>query len=90
MLTRYRAHVVVPRVIEAEMAVLKGIIGAVVVSIEGRKSLYKEQRRVLKRLATRPRGSEPEHARLRFTPTTSPRQRRMPRAGASSSTKSRA
>ena len=52
MLTRYRAHVVVPRVVEAEMAVLKGIIGAVVVSIEGRKSVYKEQRRVLKRLAT--------------------------------------
>ena len=51
-LTRYRAHVVVPRVVEAEMAVLKGIIGAVVVSIEGRKDLYKEQRRVLKRLAT--------------------------------------
>lgn len=51
-LTRYRAHVVVPRVIEAEMAVLKGIIGAVVVSIDGRKELYKEQRRVLKRLAT--------------------------------------
>jgi dGTPase len=50
-LTRYRAHVVVPRVIEAEMAVLKGIIGATVVSIEGRRSLYKEQRRVLKRLA---------------------------------------
>lgn len=50
-LTRYRAHVVVPRVVEAEMAVLKGIIGAVVVSIEGRKDLYKEQRRVLKRLA---------------------------------------
>jgi len=52
VLTRYRAHVVVPRVVEAEMAVLKGIIGAVVVSIEGRKALYKEQRRVLKRLAT--------------------------------------
>ena len=52
VLTRYRAHVVVPRVIEAEMAVLKGIIGAFVVSIEGRKQLYKEQRRVLKRLAT--------------------------------------
>lgn len=51
-LTRYRAHVVVPRVIEAEMAVLKGTIGAFVVSMEGRKSLYKEQRRVLKRLAT--------------------------------------
>jgi dGTPase len=52
VLTRYRAHVVGPRVIEAEMAVLKGIIGAVVVSIEGRKTVYKEQRRVLKRLAT--------------------------------------
>ncbi len=51
VLTRYRAHVVVPRVIEAEMAVLKGIIGAFVVSIEGRKALYKEQRGVLKRLA---------------------------------------
>lgn len=51
-LTRYRAHVVVPRVVEAEMAVLKGIIGAVVVSIEGRRSVYREQRRVLKRLAT--------------------------------------
>ncbi|MEJ1155557.1 deoxyguanosinetriphosphate triphosphohydrolase [Microbacterium sp. Mu-86] len=52
VLTRYQAHVVVPRVIEAEMAVLKGIIGAFVVSIEGRKELYKEQRRMLKRLAT--------------------------------------
>ncbi|GAA2069401.1 deoxyguanosinetriphosphate triphosphohydrolase [Microbacterium hatanonis] len=51
-LTRYRAHVVVPRVVEAEMAVLKGIIGATVVSIDGRKALYKEQRGVLKRLAS--------------------------------------
>jgi len=51
-LTRYRGHVVVPRVIEAEMAVLKGTIGAFVVSIEGRKGLYKEQRHVLKRLAS--------------------------------------
>ena len=52
VLTRYRAHVVVPRVVEAEMAVLKGIIGAFVVSIDGRKALYKEQRTVLKRLAS--------------------------------------
>ncbi|GAA2014239.1 deoxyguanosinetriphosphate triphosphohydrolase [Microbacterium ulmi] len=52
VLTRYRAHVVVPRIIEAEMAVLKGVIGAFVVSIDGRKTLYKEQRGVLKRLAT--------------------------------------
>ena len=51
VLTRYRGRVVVPRVIEAEMAVLKGTIGAFVVTIEGRKTLYKEQRRVLKRLA---------------------------------------
>ncbi|MCT9820030.1 deoxyguanosinetriphosphate triphosphohydrolase [Microbacterium sp. W1N] len=52
VLTRYRGRVIVPRVIEAEMAVLKGVIGAFVVSIEGRKGLYKEQRRVLGRLAT--------------------------------------
>ncbi len=51
-LTRYRAHVIVPRIIEVEMAVLKGIIGTFVVSIEGRKTLYKEQRRLLSRLAT--------------------------------------
>ncbi|MGX1694458.1 deoxyguanosinetriphosphate triphosphohydrolase [Microbacterium keratanolyticum] len=51
-LTRYRAHVVVPRVVEVEIAVLKGIIGATVVTIDGRKELYREQRRVLKRLAT--------------------------------------
>jgi dGTPase len=65
-LTRYRAHVVVPRVVEAEMAVLKGIIGAAVVSIEGRKTLYKEQRRVLGRLATalweRPEALDAMHA----------------------------
>ncbi len=51
-LVRYSAHVVVPKVIEAEMAVLKGIVGAFVVSIDRRKHLYKEQRRMLKRLAT--------------------------------------
>ncbi len=50
-LTRYHARVVVPRVVETEIAALKGVIGATVVSIEGRKELYKEQRRVLKRLA---------------------------------------
>jgi hypothetical protein len=32
--------------------VSKGIIGAFVVTIDGRRGLYKEQRRVLKRLAT--------------------------------------
>lgn len=66
VLTRYRAHVVVPRVVEAEMAVLKGIIGAAVVSIDGRKALYKEQRRVLGRLASalweRPEALDAIHA----------------------------
>ena len=52
VLTRYRAHVVVPKTIETEIAVLKGIVGAHVVTIEGRKSFYKEQRRLLKRLAS--------------------------------------
>lgn len=51
VLTRYRGRVIVPRVIEVEMAVLKGVLGAFVVTIDGRKGLYKEQRRVLKRLA---------------------------------------
>lgn len=51
-MARYQAHVVVPRSVETEVAVLKGIIGAAVVSIDGRKPIYKEQRKVLKRLAT--------------------------------------
>lgn len=50
-LARYNAHVVVPRVVEIEIAVLKGIMGQAIVTIEARKGVYKEQRRVLKRLA---------------------------------------
>jgi dGTPase len=80
VLTRYRGHLVVPRVVEAEMAVLKGIIGAVVVSIEGRKDLYKEQRRVLKRLATalweRPEALDALHAQdFAVAPTDAARRR---------------
>jgi dGTPase len=81
VLTRYRAHVVVPKVIEAEMAVLKGIIGAFVVSIEGRKELYKEQRRVLKRLATalweRPDALDAMHAADFATADTDAAKRRV-------------
>ncbi|WP_051008027.1 deoxyguanosinetriphosphate triphosphohydrolase [Microbacterium yannicii] len=81
VLTRYRGHLVVPRVVEAEMAVLKGIIGAVVVSIEGRKDLYKEQRRVLKRLATalweRPEALDPLHAQDLATADTDAARRRV-------------
>ncbi len=50
-LARYNAHVVVPKVIEAEIAVLKGIMGQAIVTIDARRGVYKEQRRVLKRLA---------------------------------------
>ncbi len=50
-LVRYAAHVVVPREIEAEIAVLKGIVGASVMSLEQRRPLYAEQRNMLARLA---------------------------------------
>ena len=52
LLTRYQAQVVVPRVVEVEMAVLKGIIGAFVVSRQGRKRIYRNQRELLTGLAT--------------------------------------
>jgi len=50
-LTRYGAHVVVPREVELEIAVLKGIMGASIVTIEERRRVYEEQRRVLTRIA---------------------------------------
>lgn len=50
-LTRYGAHVVVPREIELEIAVLKGIMGASIVTIDARRGVYAEQRRVLTRIA---------------------------------------
>jgi len=50
-IARYSGHVVVPRVVETEIAVLKGIMGQAIVTIEARKGVYKEQRRVLSRLA---------------------------------------
>ncbi|GGD39258.1 deoxyguanosinetriphosphate triphosphohydrolase [Microbacterium faecale] len=50
-LTRYGADVVVPREIELEIAALKGIMGASIVTIEARRNVYVEQRRVLTRIA---------------------------------------
>jgi len=50
-LARYAGHVVVPRVVETEIAVLKGIMGQAIVTIDARKGVYKEQRKVLTRLA---------------------------------------
>lgn len=50
-LTRFAAHVVVPRDVECEIAVLKGVVGKMVMSHESRKDLYLQQREVLIRLA---------------------------------------
>src|SRR5690606_18158008 len=51
-LARFGGQVVVPREVQVEIAVLKGVVGAVVVSGAGRKALYREQRQVLARLAS--------------------------------------
>lgn len=51
-LARFGGQVIVPREVDVEIAVLKGVVGAVVVSRAGRKSLYREQRQVLARLAS--------------------------------------
>jgi dGTPase len=51
LLTRFGADVVVPRGIEAEIAVLKGIVAAFVMSENRRQPLYVEQRAVLTDLA---------------------------------------
>jgi dGTPase len=50
-LIRFNAHLAVPREIEAEIAVLKGIVAANVMSTNSRKPLYTEQREVLTGLA---------------------------------------
>ena len=50
-LIRFGAHVVVPREIQAEIAVLKGIVAAFVMSRNTRRPIYVEQRQVLTLLA---------------------------------------
>ncbi|WOF24679.1 deoxyguanosinetriphosphate triphosphohydrolase [Microbacterium betulae] len=50
-LTRYGGHVVVPRDVDTEIAVLKGLMGSTIVTIDERKHVYAEQRRVLARIA---------------------------------------
>ena len=50
-LARYRAHVVVPRQIAAEIATLKGIVGAYVMGDDRRQPAYARQREVLTELA---------------------------------------
>ncbi|HEY5319706.1 MAG TPA: deoxyguanosinetriphosphate triphosphohydrolase [Galbitalea sp.] len=50
-LIRFSADVVVPREIQAEIAVLKGIVAANVMSTNARRPIYTQQRRVLIELA---------------------------------------
>ncbi len=50
-LVRFNAHLVVPREIAAEIAVLKGIVAANVMSTQARKPLYTRQREILATLA---------------------------------------
>jgi dGTPase len=50
-LIRFTGSVVVPREIQAEIAVLKGIVAAFVMSTTTRKPIYTEQRQVLTELA---------------------------------------
>jgi dGTPase len=50
-LIRFRANVVVPRDIEAEIAVLKGIVAAFVMSTNARRPIYAQQRETLTELA---------------------------------------
>jgi dGTPase len=50
-LIRFRAHVVVPREVQAEIGVLKGIVAAVVMSTHVRQPIYAEQRETLTYLA---------------------------------------
>jgi dGTPase len=50
-LIRFAANVVVPREIQAEIAVLKGIVAANVMSTNARKPIYAQQRDILTQLA---------------------------------------
>ncbi|MEQ1736082.1 MAG: deoxyguanosinetriphosphate triphosphohydrolase [Rhodoglobus sp.] len=50
-LTRFGADVVVPREVQAEIAVLKGIVAAFVMSTNARRPIYAQQRDILAELA---------------------------------------
>jgi dGTPase len=51
-LVRFGADIVVPRDVQAEIAVLKGIVAAFVMSKNTRQPIYRQQRDVLSQLAT--------------------------------------
>src|SRR6218665_3438276 len=50
-LARFGADIVVPREIQAEIAVLKGIVAAFVMSTNARRPIYAQQREILSELA---------------------------------------
>ncbi|MGL4339383.1 MAG: hypothetical protein ACRCSP_03020 [Rhodoglobus sp.] len=50
-LARFGAHLVIPREIQAEIAVLKGIVAAFVMSANARRPIYAQQRDTLTELA---------------------------------------
>ncbi|RRD36213.1 deoxyguanosinetriphosphate triphosphohydrolase [Leucobacter sp. OH2974_COT-288] len=62
---RYGAQVVVPREIRAEIAVLKGIVAAYVMTIGKRKPTYRRQRELLQELLQQ-LWQEPEHLEPQF------------------------
>ena len=65
-LARYRAQVVVPREIEAEIALLKGIVAAFVMSHDTRQPVYAKQREVLLELAEELWRSDGAHLEVAF------------------------
>jgi dGTPase len=65
-LIRYRANVVVPREVAAEIAVLKGIVAAFVMSSTKRKPIYRTQRAQLTELAERLLATESAHLEPSF------------------------
>jgi dGTPase len=50
-LARYRANVIVPREVESEIAVLKGLVSSFLMSHESRRPYYERQRELLTELA---------------------------------------
>lgn len=51
LLTRYRAHIVVPDEVRSEIAVLKGLVSSFLMSHESRRPYYERQRELLSELA---------------------------------------
>jgi dGTPase len=66
-LVRFRSNVVVPRDIQAEIAVLKGIVATFVMSTNARRPIYAQQREILTELANVLLDSEGTHLDLGFS-----------------------